>query len=390
MKRVAGVVAVLVSSLVVACGDGSDGRGDMADELKGGASAKIGADGLPVGADGKPLPPKLGGTYELTTELDLTESGLLPDALNDTLGALTRFREEPTQTIVDLAKVANVPVVPGLVDVMPGLLKDKVLGFVDEHVFGAVYESQPVTKQVTSLLDDLSTVVTQVSVLSTLDMPEGDGIGDAQATHRITGIGYRWSNELHVINAPELVSKLSAKTTSTNAVLLEKRSPELETGRLKVGNHTFAIPVGAFAVAGADALARDRLGASDLRGALGKLVDCDKLADAVSNKCIAAPIGPKVCVGHRAELKTFCTKGLDLVASSVKSQLLKLDIPALSLVGGFAQMWDAPQKGGPLDATIDRIDNGFWDATIQIGKTPKEQIATFTGRRVGESSRPTK
>jgi hypothetical protein len=308
--------------------------------------------------------------------------------MNDTLGALSKFREEPSQTIVDLAKAAGVPVIPNVINAIPSAIRGFLLGFIDEHVFGALYQSVPVTKRVTEVLDDLASIVTRFNVITTLDMPEGDGVGDATSFHSISGLGFRWSDKLNIINGPELVAKLTAQKVETNAVLLETRSPELETGRLKLADHTFSVPIGTFALAGADALAKDKFGATDLRGAIGKLVDCDKLADAVSNKCID-PIGPgRICVGHRNELKQFCTVGLDLIVGTVKGAIKKLDIPAMELQAGVAQLWDAPAKDGPLDGTIDRIDNGFWTTTIKLAKEPKPQIATFTGRRIGESSPP--
>jgi len=397
-KRLSAVAAAFaLAGAVVACGDesasGSENGGPNGSG-NGGTSTNengviIGPDGLPVGPDGKPLAPKLDGKYELYSELDLTSAGLLPEVMNDTLKALSNFKEKPSQTIVDLADAANVPVVPTVINAIPGPIRGLVLGYIDDHIFKALYDKVPVTQRITGLLDDLASIVTRFELVTTLDVPQGDAVGDFKAKHTIAGVGYHWSDKRHVINAPELLAKLVEQKTEGNAVTLEKRSPELETGRLKLGDHTFNVPIGSFTVYAADELAKEKFGVPNLRGALGKFVDCEKLADDVSKRCID-PIGPgKICVDHKSEIKNLCTIGLDLVAGAIIGGIKKLDIPVLNFENGVAQMWDAATEGGPLDATIDRIDHGFWTANIKVTKTDKPVIATFTGKRVGDTSDPT-
>jgi hypothetical protein len=392
-----GLVAVLaLSGSIVACGgdEGAGGAGENGPNGPNGAGAnggngvQLGPDGMPVGPDGKPLPPKLDGRYEVSSEFDLTTAGLLPEVMNDTLKALSNFREHPSQTIFDLADAAGVPVVPNVLNAIPGPIRGLVLGFVDEHVIKALYGAVPVTQKITGLLDDLGTIATRFELVTTLDLPMPDASGDARAKHTIAGVGYRWDNKRHVINAPELLTKLVEQPVKANAVLLEKRTPELETGRLMLRDHTFSVPIGTFAVYAADELAKDKFDAKDLRDAVGKFVDCEKLADDVSKRCID-PIGPgKICVDHKSEIKQLCTTGLDLVVGAVKGAIKGLDIPVLQLKDGVAQMWDAPAPGGALDATIDRIDHGFWTAEVNVGKNHKPLIATFSGKRVGDTKDP--
>jgi hypothetical protein len=395
-KRLGAVAAFLLAGAVVACGDDSSQSPDSANGGNGpnGSGTPnengviIGPDGQPLGPDGKPLAPKLDGKYELYSELDLTSAGLLPEVMNDTLKALSNFKEHPSQTIVDLADAANVPVVPTVINAIPGPIRGLVLGYIDEHVFKALYEAVPVTQKLTGLLDDLASIITRFELVTTLDVPQGDAIGDLKAKHTISGVGYHWSDKRHVINAPELLAKLVEQKVDGNAVTLEKRSAELETGRLKIGDHTFNVPVGTFTVYAADELAKEKFGVPNLRGALGKFVDCEKLAQDVSTRCID-PIGPgKICVDHKSEIKNLCTIGLDLVVGAIVGQIKRLDIPVLNFKDGVAQMWDAPTEGGPLDATIDRIDHGFWTAMIKVTKTDKPVVATFTGKRVGDTSDP--
>src|SRR5688572_16948008 len=128
-KRLCSLGAVVLAASIVACG-GDDGASDPA-ALPNGSGPNggqnggitIGPDGVPVGPDGQPIDPKLDGKYELANTFDLTSAGILPDVANDTLKALSNFKEHPSQTIVDLLDAANVPVVPDVINAIPGAIR---------------------------------------------------------------------------------------------------------------------------------------------------------------------------------------------------------------------------------------------------------------------------
>lgn len=395
VKRLGAVTAAIVlAASVVACGD-EEGPGEF--DIGGpgkrtGESAgdvQYGPDGMPVGPDGEPLGPQLDGVYELSSAFDLTTAGLLPDVMNDTLRALSNFREEPSQTIVDLMDAANVPLVPKVLNSIPAGIRGFVLGYIDEHVFGALYKSFPVTERITGMLDDLASIVTKFELVTSLDLPQSNSIGDVWATHEISGVGFRWDETRHVVRAPELLSDLVRQRVDGNVVALEKRSPELESGRLLLGDHTFSVPVGSFALYAVDEFVKDKFGANNLRDVVGTWVNCKKLAANVAARCVGAGAA-KVCVGHAAELEQVCSVGLDLLVGAVRGGIKKLDIPFLNLQDGFARMWDAPEPGGKLDAVVDRIDNGFWTAFIRVKKEDRPVVATFTGHRIGDTEYPSR
>jgi len=395
-KRLAVLVgSIALATSVVACGDDeamvNPAQPTNASDKPGsqGPIAGYNEDGVPVDSNGVPITPKLHGKYELYNQFDLTSTGILPDVANTTLKALSNFRESPSGTLVDLLDAANIPVVDQVLSVIPGAIKGLVLGYIDDTIFKALYDKVPVTKQITGMIDDLASIVTKFELVTTLDMPEGDAIGDARSPHMISGIAYNWNEQRHIINAPELVANLTKQTPKTNAVLLEHLSDDLETGRLKIGDHTFSIPVGSFTVYAADKLAQEKLGVASLREAVGKVVNCPAVAKAVAERCID-PFGPgKICVGHEKEITGLCTTGLDVLVGVVIGQIKALDIPLLKLEEGTAQMWDAPTPGAPLDAVVSRIDKGFWTASINAGGgAPKPVIATFTGKRLDDVQGP--
>ncbi len=226
------VPAVLIAFAVVACGGSDEGapdpmrgsgdraEGPMTDQPNG---VKLDAAGRPIGPDGKPLAEKLDGKYELSNHFDLTSAGIFPDAANDTLKALSNFKEKPTQTFVDLLDAANVPIVPTVLNAIPSFIRDQVLGFIDDHVFKSLYQNVPVAKTLTSMLDDLASTTTKFELVTLLDLPQGDATGNIQASHSFTGIAYDWQDKRTVIGAPEVVKSLTVQSVAANAVSLERK-----------------------------------------------------------------------------------------------------------------------------------------------------------------------
>jgi hypothetical protein len=375
---------MLASLTTVACGSDADDGGS-----EGGGESNVtgaGADGFPVGADGKPVPSKLDGQYEITTELDLTKADAVPEKLADTLTALSNFKEKPSQTLVDLMDTAGVPAASFL-NLLPGPVRPSVLGWIDEHILKAVYDAVPITKRITGLLDDIGSIATKFQLITTLDIPAVDAAFNAKGKHSVRGFGFDWDGKQHVIEVPaEIRSKIADQNVAVNAAPLAPRSKDLELGRLQVGEHMFGLPVGTFALKAIDQLATDRFGA-DLRGSLGKVLNCDKLAEAIGQKCID-PFGPgKVCVGHEADIKKLCTSALDVLVNTISVSVKGLDI-GLKVKVGVAQMWDPPKPGDKLDAVADRLDLGFWTGGVVVNNTEKSILATWGGKRVGGGAAP--
>lgn len=389
--------AMMIALAGVACGGTGDdapapmsAAGNANDGAAQSNGVKLGPDGLPIGPDGKPLPAKLDGIYELSSTFDLTSAGVFPDVANDTLKALSNFKEHPSQTMVDLLAAAKVPVVPTVLEAIPSFIRDQVLGYIDDHIVKSLYGKVPFAQTFTGMLDDMATITTKFELVTNLDLPVGDGIGNSQASHTFAGVAYTWSDKRNVINAPAVLQGLEKESVAANAVSLETRSPQLESARLKLADHTFNVPIGSFAVLAIDKLAQDRFGAANLRDAIGKVIDCAAVADDVSKRCVDPPGPGKICVDHKAELESLCNTGLDILVSTLQAQIKRLDLPLLHLKEGEAQMWDAPAEKGPLDATIDRIDHGYWTAAVNVGSVEKTILATFVGHRTGDVAAPSR
>ena len=83
-------------------------------------------------------------------------------------------------------------------------------------------------------------------------------------------------------------------------------------------------------------------------------------------------------------------EGLDVLVGVIQGQIKALDLPILHMKEGAAQMWDAPADKGPLDATIDRLDHGYWTAAVNTGKAEKTILASFIGHRIGDVAQPSR
>ena len=147
---------------------------------------------------------------------------------------------------------------PNVLNAIPSFIRDQVLGYIDDHIIKSLYQTVPFAQNLTSMLDDLATITTKFELVTNLELPVGDAIGDSQASHTFAGVAYTWNDKRNVINAPDVLKTLEKQSVTANAVSLEKRSPELESARLKLGDHKFNVPIGSFAVLAADKLVRRR------------------------------------------------------------------------------------------------------------------------------------
>ncbi len=323
---------------------------------------------------------ELSGRYELSTHVDLTGAGILPDLANHTFSALSQLAETPAHAILSLLEAAQVPIVSTVLALIPDVLLGYFEGWIDAYVFARLYEGVPVAEQLVGLVDDLASLVTRFEIVTELELGTPGDTGDAAAGHRLVGVaftlgGQRWLTPV----PPALADVVSAPDLTCNAVHIFESSPAVENGRLDVGDHDFGLPLGTLALATLDQALAERFGVPDLRGALGLLVDCSALAQTVASSCLNL-----ICVGHQAELLELCDASLDLVAAQVEERVRALDFRALHFARGEARMWDAASEGGALDGRIDRLDRGTWDLGLNVGAGEHPVSATFVGHRTGD------
>ena len=144
-----------------------------------------------------------------------------------------------------------------------------------------------------------------------------------------------------------------------------------EAGALSfVSEQHFGLNFGKYAWQGIEAASTALFGGTE-RVTLGKAINCPKLAETIANKCVLG-----VCVGHKTELTNICNGGLDAAVDLVHDRLADMRIEALRLTSGTARLVD--EDG---DGVGDKMVDGTWEASMNLGLGLRKAPATFTGAR---------
>lgn len=314
------------------------------------------------------------GTYRLTSTYDLSQAGVLPDLAGDTLSALTGLADDPAGTLIALLQAADVPVVNELLDAIPDPVLGEFEGWVNDYIASQLYQNVPLSQTIADWVSELSNLLTHFDLVTELDLANLDAAGNTDGSHILSAVSFPYNGTMITVDTPALVDQITmARDVAVGAAL------QGAGGTVDIGDHSFRMPLGDFAVAGFNQVLQQTLGASNIRDALGMVIDCGGLADQVASKCV----GP-VCVGHRDLIEQFCNAGLDQVAAQVESRIAAIKFASLHLQTGEATLVDAAKEDGPTDGIIDRMVDGTWqvglnvnDHEVQIG------ASSFAGVRMG-------
>jgi hypothetical protein len=327
-----------------------------------------GAGGGGGGGDGSTDP--VAGRYEITTTYDLTQSDILPDVAGDVLSALTGLEDDPAGTIIALLQAANVPIVSTVLDVVPGVLKNLLTGYINDYVFSRVFEGVPVTAEIAGWVDDIATGLTHFQVISELELGNVDAAGNSSGSHRLSAVQFQMHGAEMLVDTPDLIDQLTiARDVSVNVNFGGSQ------GTIDIGDHAFSLPIGDFAVTALNSALQAQFGVADLGEALGLIIDCPGLAHTVASKCVTF-----VCVGHETELTNLCEAGLDQVAQVVEDRLSSIDFAAIHLSGGSAIVVGGKADGAEA-AQVSQLDDGEWQAAASLSGNELPIGATFVGVR---------
>lgn len=291
--------------------------------------------------------PTAGGSYQVTSQIDITIEALLPQPAADVVETARDFSTDPAHTLISLADSAGVPAVGTIRDFLPGYVEDKLEGWIDDEIEKITIAGVPLTQVAGEFAALAETSLTEVALESELTIENG------QATHRLTVLdlapaGLDTQIELGVLPSDVVSATASAKSAA---------------GTLSIGNHTFGLAYGEYAWRALEAACTEKYGAG-LRETLGTAVSCPSIANTVGNKCVLG-----VCVGHKAELTEICERGLDEVVERVHDKFASLRFDAIHFSAGTAKI------------SAQGLTGGVWTAEINAGQGLRHVPATFSAVR---------
>jgi hypothetical protein len=338
MRTVA--IAVVAASLftTAACGTapGEDGEND---------------DG---GTPENPVPAK-SGPYTVQTSVDFTVEAVLPPQIETAVQLLRLFSTNPARAIFDLAELKGVPAVGVIRDVLPGVLEDKIEGWINDEIAKVRINGKPITAYAGELAAYAEIALSEFAVESTLTI-EG-----SSSSHTLTALDLRPTGIDFRLPIGGLAGDVLTQTP-TLAVT--------EGGFVGFSEQHFGLNYGEYAWQGME-YASTKLFGDGIRATLGKAINCAGLAKTISDKCVL-----NACVGHETELKSICNGGLDALVDFTHDRIAAQRLEAFHLASGTARLVDDDGDGYG-----DRIVDGVWQAELNLGLGLRKAPATFEGSR---------
>jgi hypothetical protein len=321
-----------------------------------GVSTSGGTEGEPYGGGTQqdPVPAKT-GPYAVVNTIDFTIEAILPPQAELIVSTLREFSTNPAHALITIADRAGVPAVGVLYSVLPGVIKDRLEGWINDEIRKIKIAGKPITDYAGEIAMYADIALTQFAVDSTLD------IQGTTATHRLTALDLHPAGIDFKLPIGGLVGDV---LTQTPEVVVA------EGGALSFGEQHFGLNYGEYAWQGIEAISTQLFG-HGVRGTLGTAINCPNLAQSISSKCVL-----NVCVGHKTELTSICEGGLDAIVDFVHDRMAEQRLEALHLASGTSRLVDDDGDGDG-----DRIVDGTWTAELNLGLGLRHAPATFAGER---------
>jgi hypothetical protein len=332
-------IAILTSLLAVGCGVSSP-------------TDDTGTD--PVGTPENPVPSKE-GPYAVRNSVDFTVEAVLPKPAHVVVATLREFSTNPGGALVAAADAAGVPALATLYNALPGALKDRFEGWINDFVEDVKINGVPIQTYAGEIAMLAEFALSQFTVTSELDLRSGT------ANHRLTGVDLRPAGIDFVVPIGGLAGDILTQDPQTTVA---------EGGFVTVGEQHFGLMYGEYAWQGIEAASTSLFG-QGVRATLGKAVNCPALANNIADKCVLG-----VCVGHRSLIEDICEGGLDTVVNLAHNAMAANKLEALHLISGTVRLVDDDGDG-----VGDRLVDGNWDAELNLGLGLRHAPATFEGER---------
>jgi hypothetical protein len=301
-----------------------------------GLAACGGAPAAPSAAPPSTIPASPVGVFAVTSTFDLHVPSAAAPALT-TLLAATGGPDAPAGYLVDRV-IASLP--DGRVKTLATAAEPYVAAYVDARLADLAPRW---VDGLEALAAGLSRIATHLGTVETLRVDAG-GIG----VRTITGVRFEVGQAVTVV---PLADAGLADLVAGVRVTLDA------AGHVGISEHAHALPLGAILRLGLDRAVAPSVEptAGDLAGALGGLVDCERLGGVIADR---------VGLGSATLYGAACRAAVTAIAREVLAQLAAIDGTPLGIeVAGTAMGFD-----GNADSTMDELLAGRWTGAVYAGQ----------------------
>jgi hypothetical protein len=250
----------------------------------------------------------------------------------------------------------GVPAVGLIRDALPGVLEDKLEGWINGEIAKLPKINGKTIQQYADEIASLAEIA-----LSEFTVESELTINGTKSTHRLSALDLRPTG----IDFRLPIGGLAGDILTQSPTLSLS-----EGGAVGFSEQHFGLNYGEYAWQGLQYASTQVFG-GDIRTTLGKAVNCAALAKAISDKCVL-----NVCVGHETELKSVCNGGLDALVDFSHDRLAAMRLEVFHFASGNARLVDDDSDGYG-----DRIVDGVWQAEMNLGLGLRKAPATFVGAR---------
>jgi hypothetical protein len=305
--------------------------------------------GAEFGTPENPMPRE--DAYSVESIISLTVD---PAQMTEAVGKLRAFAASPAAALLAEAQAASSPALQTLNTQLSSTLRNSLVTWITAEIDKVRIGGKTVKDASADLAMIAETVLTRFKIESTLSItPHG-------ANHSFNSLNFTPASVDIVVPIGGLkADSISQPTTMTLG----------NGGALSLGSQSFGLAFGNHAWQALN-LAATRIYGGDVRTALTTAVDCRAIATAVAARCISTS-----CVGHSTEIQTLCTSSLDAILGQLRDRIPAFDLEVFDFDAGAAHLVDAN-----LDGIGERIDNGTWDISMDMGQGLHEVHAAFTAR----------
>lgn len=289
--------------------------------------------------------------FTLTTVIDLTAHGLMPQPLAALADFAQAFAASPGHAVVQAAAAAKLPVLSTLVAKLPRSFEKRLAALFDRAM--ADNNSAAIVQSEAAAIAELA-----AQVLGTIELESQlNSVAGRHTAARVAAVVRGERVAVPVAVFEKIGGSSAVQVTVNNSVV-------------QVGEHRLGIRLGSTLWSLVEAASVKQTGFTPAQR-ISRALACVDVATRVAATCIA-----KVCVGHAAALQEVCEAGGQAAIVKVQAQFATLDYDAFAFRRG--------------EATLDGINatqvHGAWELQLDVGTGPHQARATFTG--VGQATTP--